>query len=92
LNTSYAYGIGNSEVLEQFEGIWTLVENDFLKFELMGGPPESVENPVVLNPYECNPSFEWEMTTEGLTLKHIDGDEILYGTKGSMFEFVTNEH
>lgn len=88
---SYVYGIGNSEVLEQFEGTWTLDENDILKLELEGGPPESVENPVVAEPYDCNPSFEWEMTTEGLSLTHIDGDEILYGTKGQTFEFVINE-
>ncbi|MBR1969522.1 MAG: hypothetical protein IKA17_04105 [Clostridia bacterium] len=89
---SYVYGIGNSEVLEQFEGTWTLDENDILKLELVGGPPESVENPVVAEPYDCNPSFEWEMTAEGLSLTHIDGDEILYGTKGNTFEFYINEY
>ena len=89
---SYVYGIGNSEVLEQFEGTWTLDENDILKLELVGGPPESVENPVVAEPYDCNPSFEWEMTAEGLSLTHIDGDEILYGTKGQTFEFYENEY
>jgi len=89
---SYAYGLGNSEILEKFEGTWTLDENDILKLELEGGPPESVENPVVAEPYDCNPSFEWEMTTEGLSLTHIDGDEILYGTKGEMFEFYENEY
>lgn len=87
----YAYGIGNSEVLEQFEGTWQLDENDILSFELLGGQPESIENPVVTNPYDCNPSFAWEMTSEGLWLTHIDGDEILYGTKGSTFLFVSNE-
>ena len=89
---SYAYGLGNSEILEKFEGTWTLDENDILKLELVGGPPESVENSVVAEPYDCNPSFEWEMTTEGLSLTHIDGDEILYGTKGEMFEFYENEY
>ena len=88
---SYAYGIGNSEILEKFEGTWTLDENDILKLELEGGPPESFENPVVAEPYDCNPSFEWEMTAEGLSLTHIDGDEILYGTKGQTFEFEANE-
>mgnify|MGYP003303795348 FL=1 len=89
---SYAYGLGNSEILEKFEGTWTLDENDILKLELEGGPPESVENPVVAEPYDCNPSFEWEMTAEGLSLTHIDGDEILYGTKGNTFEFYVNEY
>ena len=88
---SYAYGLGNSEILEKFEGSWTLDENDILKLELEGGLPESVENPVVAEPYDCNPSFEWEMTAEGLSLTHIDGDEILYGTKGQTFEFFENE-
>jgi len=88
---SYVYGIGNSEILEQFEGTWTLGENDILKLELVGGPPESVENPIVAEPYDCNPSFEWEMTTEGLSLTHIDGDAILYGTNGATFTFISTE-
>ena len=87
---SYAYGIGNSEILEKLEGSWTLDENDILKLELVGGPPESVENPIVSEPYDCNPSFEWKMTTEGLSLTHIDGDEIIFGTKGQTFEFEEN--
>jgi hypothetical protein len=90
-NVSYAYGIGNSEILEKFEGTWTLDENDILKLQLIGGPIESVENPLVIEPYDCNPSFEWEMTTEGLSLTHIDGDEILYAAKGQTFEFAANE-
>jgi len=32
------------------------------------------------------------MTTEGLSLTHIDGDAILYGTNGQTFEFVANEY
>lgn len=90
-NVKYSYGIGNSEILEQFEGIWTLDENDILKLELVGGALESIENPVVSEPYDCNPSFSWEMTAEGLSLTHIDGDEILYGTSEATFEFVSNE-
>ena len=86
---NYAYGIGNSEILEQFEGTWEL-DGDILKLSMMGGPPESVENPVVLEPYDCNPSFEWEVNPGGLELTHIDGDEILYGTRGQTFEFYEN--
>ena len=82
----YSYGIGNSEVLELFEGTWSL-ENDILKFELVGGVPESFENAVVRMPYDCNPSFAWEMTAEGLSLKHVGGDEIIYGTSGNTFLF-----
>lgn len=88
---SYAYGSGNSEILEQFEGTWEL-DGDILKLSMMGGPPESVENPVVLEPYDCNPSFEWEVNPGGLELTHIDGDAILYGTKGNTFEFYVNEY
>lgn len=87
---SYAYGIGNSEILEKFTGTWKLLDGDILKLELEGGVPESEDDPTIHEPYECNPSFEWEITAEGLTLTHIDGDEILYGTKGQTFEFEEN--
>lgn len=83
---SYTYGIGNSEILEKFEGTWNL-DGDVLKLSMMGGPLDSVDNPVVLEPYDCNPSFTWEVNAGGLELTHIDGDEILFGTKGGLFEF-----
>ena len=83
---SYTYGIGNSEILEKFEGTWNL-DGDVLKLSMIGGPLDSVDNPVVLEPYDCNPSFTWEINAGGLELTHIDGDEILFGTKGGLFEF-----
>ena len=49
------------------------------------------DNPTVQEPYECNPSFEWEVNPGGLELIHIDGDEILYGTKSELFEFHENK-
>lgn len=87
----YNYGIGNSEILEIFEGTWSL-EDDILIFRLSGGPMDSLENPVVLEPYDCSPSFEWEVTAEGLILKHIGGDEILYGTNGDTFVFEPSDY
>ena len=87
---SYVYGIGNSEILEKFTGTWKLLDGDILKLELEGGVPESVDDPTIHEPYECNPSFEWEITAKGLALTHIDGDEILFGTKGNTFEFEEN--
>lgn len=86
----YAYGIGNSEVLEQFEGTWEL-DGDMLKFFMEGGVIDSMENPVVLLPYDCNPTFTWEITADGLNLTHTDGDEILFGTKGKTFNFMAAE-
>jgi len=85
-SVKYAYGIGNSEVLERFEGTWS-EEDDILELKLVGGQPESLENPVVTAPYDCNPRFEWEVTAGGLSLKHVGGDEILYGTRGITFDF-----
>ena len=87
---SYVYGIGNSEILEKFTGTWKLLDNDILKLELEGGVPESADDPTIHEPYDCNSSFEWEITTEGLILTHINGDEILFGTKGQTFEFKEN--
>jgi len=88
---SYVYGIGNSEVLEQFEGIWKL-DGDVLKLNLNGGVVEGVDEPIVISPYPLNASFEWEVNPGGLELTHIDGDAILYGTKGQTFEFYENEY
>jgi len=88
---SYAYGIGNSEVLERFEGTWKL-EDDVLKLNLNGGVVEGVDEPIVISPCPLNASFEWEVNPGGLELTHIDGDAILYGTKGNTFEFYENEY
>ena len=88
---SYAYGIGNSEVLERFEGKWKL-DGDVLKLNLNGGVVEGVDEPIVISPYPLNASFEWEVNPGGLELTHIDGDAILYGTKGNTFEFYENEY
>ena len=88
---SYVYGIGNSEVLERFEGTWKL-DGDVLKLNLNGGVVEGVDEPIVISPYPMNASFEWEVNPGGLKLTHIDGDEILYGTKGQTFEFYANEY
>ncbi|MBR5535527.1 MAG: hypothetical protein IKU60_02640 [Clostridia bacterium] len=82
---SYAYGSGNSEILEQSEGTWEL-DGDVLKFYMFGGPLESSESE-----YDCYPSFTWVVNSGVLELTHIDGDEILYGTKGELFEFHENE-
>ena len=88
---SYAYGIGNSEVLERFEGTWKL-DGDVLKLNLNGGVVEGVDEPIVISPYPLNASFEWEVNPGGLELTHIDGDAILYGTKENTFEFYENEY
>ena len=88
---SYAYGLGNSEILEKFEGSWEL-DGDVLKLNLNGGVVEGVDEPIVISPYPLNASFEWEVNPGGLELTHIDGDAILYGTKGQTFEFYENEY
>ena len=88
---SYAYGIGNSEVLERFEGTWKL-DGDVLKLNLNGEVVEGVDEPIVISPYPLNASFEWEVNPGGLELTHIDGDAILYGTRGNTFEFYENEY
>jgi len=88
---SYAYGIVNSEVLERFEGTWNL-DGDVLKLNPNGGVVEGVDEPIVISPYPLNVFFEWEVNSGGLELTHIDGDAILYGTKGNTFEFYENEY
>lgn len=87
----YVYGIGNSEVLERFEGTWEL-DGDVLKLNLNGGVVEGVDKPIVISPYPLNASFEWKVNPGGLELTHVDGDAILYGTKGKTFEFYENEY
>ena len=78
-------------MLERFEGTWKL-DGDVLKLNLNGGVVEGVDEPIVISPYPLNASFEWEVNPGGLELTHIDGDAILYGTKGNTFEFYVNEY
>ncbi len=85
----YAYGIGQSEILEKFEGTWSLDKKDRLCLDMTGGALNGVEDFTVDDPYDCHPVFEWEITADGLTLTHVDGDVILYGTEDSAFEFAS---
>ncbi len=86
---TYAYGIGNSEILEQFEGTWTLDSQDRLCISMSGGVLEGVDNPVVTNPYDSDLIFTWEITDEGLALTHQSGGVLLTGTNGETFVFLS---
>lgn len=85
-SAKYIYGIGNGMILEWFEGSWS-VDDDIITLNLTGGPIDNMDDLNVHDPRQCNASFEWEITTEGLTLRHVDGDNILYDTKGDTFNF-----
>lgn len=86
---AYAYGIGNSEILEQFSGTWSLDSQDRLCISMTGGVLEEMDNPVVTNPYDSDLIFAWEITDEGLALTHLSGGVLLYGTDGESFVFLS---
>ena len=64
-------------------------KKDRLCLDMTGGSLNGGEDSAVDDPYDCHPVFEWEITAEGLTLTHVDGDPILYGTENSAFEFTS---
>ena len=85
----YKYGLPASELVEYYEGEWSVKEG-LLCFDLRGGFVSSEGNefdesaPVDT---EFKASFEWEMGGESLILHHYDGNNFLEGSGVELFAF-----
>ncbi len=93
-SAAYAYGYGNSEMIEAFAGTWTFdAERDMILFDMFGGPILGYEGASYENPelYALKCGFKWNMNYADsgtvLTLVHEEGDPILWGKNGASFEF-----
>ena len=83
----YSYGIPESAVLESFEGSWS-ESGGVLTLELYGGPGGYEGEDAAEFAYDKLCSFEWDYQSRHLTLVHTDGDALLYGAEGAVFDFL----
>lgn len=89
-SAEYVYGIGNGEIIQQFEGTWSVdADTDMIVLDLFGGSPD--EDAV---PFEMISTFKWDMDyrEDGtyLILEHEEGDALLLGLVGATTEFADN--
>lgn len=87
---SYGYGYGNSDLLEYFEGSWFYEPEDKVNLVMYGGP-FSFDGSEADNDgkYETDITLRWSYDEESdkLTLTHVSGGVLLYGTEGETFIF-----
>ena len=83
----YSYGIPESDILESFEGYWS--ESDgILTLDLHGGPVSYDGSTLANYAYDSVCSFRWDYQSRHLYLNHTDGDVLLYGSEGAVFDFL----
>ena len=87
---TYGYGYGNSDLLEYFEGSWFYESEDEMILDMYGGPfsfdgSEADKD----GKYETDITLRWSYDEESdkLTLTHVSGGVLLYGTEGETFIF-----
>ncbi len=87
---TYGYGYGNSDLLEYFEGSWFYEPEDEMILDMYGGP-FSFDGSEADNDgkYETDITLRWSYDEESdkLTLTHVSGGVLLYGTEGETFIF-----
>ena len=87
---TYGYGYGNSDLLEYFEGSWFYEPEDKVNLDMYGGP-FSFDGSEADNDgkYETDITLRWSYDEESdkLTLTHLSGGVLLYGTEGETFIF-----
>ena len=87
---TYGYGYGNSDLLEYFEGSWFYEPEDEVILDMYGGP-FSFDGSEADNDekYETDITLRWSYDEESdkLTLTHVSGGVLLYGTEGETFIF-----
>lgn len=87
---TYGYGYGNSEILEYFEGSWYYEPEDKVNLVMYGGPQSSEGSEAdSTEQYETDIMLSWSYDENNgtLTLTHLSGGVLLYGTEGESFTF-----
>ena len=87
---TYGYGYGNSEILEYFEGSWYYEPEDKVNLVMYGGPQSSEGSEAdSTEQYETDIMLSWsyDENNSTLTLTHLSGGVLLYGTEGESFTF-----
>ena len=86
----YSYGYGNSEILERFNGSWYYESEDSINLIMYGGPQSSDGSEAdSTEQYDTDIMVSWSYNENNgtLTLTHLSGGVLLYGTEGESFTF-----
>jgi len=84
----YYYGYPYSDILERFEGTWSMEENQQLVLDLYGGPQSWDGSETSGEQYQMSSRFHYDFHGSALVLMHEDGNPLLYDTEGYLYEFL----
>ncbi len=84
----YFYGYPNGDVLEMFEGTWSIVDGDQIVLDLFGGPVSWEGSDTAGESYPLQSTFDWNINSSALILQHADGPGLLYDTEGETYKFL----
>lgn len=84
----YSYGYPNSEILERFEGSWSVPEDQQLMLELHGGPQSSQGSTTSGESYPLTSFLHYEFYGNTLVLNHESASPLLAGAQSAQFSFL----
>ena len=84
----YFYGYPYGEILEWFEGSWSLNSEDQIELEMFGGPVSWEGSETSGESYEWKTVLSWDFNSSALVLSHESGSPLLYGTDGIEYSFL----
>lgn len=84
----YYYGYPYGDIMERFEGTWSMEENQQLVLDLYGGPQSWDGSETSGEQYQMSSLFHYDFHSSALVLKHEGGTPLLYDTEGYLYKFL----
>ena len=84
----YSYGYPNGEVLERFEGSWTVPKDQQLMLDLYGGPQSFEGSTTPGEAYGMKSLLNYNFYGNTLVLDYAEGTPLLHGADEGQFKFL----
>lgn len=84
----YYYGYPHGDILEYFEGSWSLSDTQQIMLELYGGPYSWEGSESEGEHYQSRVELRWDYHGSSLLLTHEGGNALLHGAQGETILFL----